>query len=571
MHDLVIRDASVVDGTGRPRFNADIGVDDGRITAVGDIRDDGERTIRADGRIVAPGFVDVHTHYDAQAFWDTTLSPSPLHGVTTVFAGNCGFSIAPIDDASSQYVMRMLARVEGMPLGSLKEGVPWDWHSTADFLDRLDGTLSINTGFMVGHSALRRVIMGHEATERHATRLEVDSMMSLLRQGLSAGAIGFSSSWAESHKDGEGSPVPSRLADAHELVALAAVCREFHGTSLEFLPGLPTDAFSDEISELMIQMSGVAKRPLNWNLMTVSADTLDHWLAKLDVGTRAGERGAKVVGLCIPRLDSSRLSFGNGFGLDLLPGWTVAMTTPMEERIRLFRDPAERRRLEMLAATSKSSFGMHRWEAYVIAQTYSPETAQYEGRAVREIAAEEGKGAFDVLCDIAVADGLKTYITPYFKADERRDWEARARIWRDDRALVGGSDAGAHLDMISTYNYTTTLLEFGVRREGLLELEEAVRLLTDAPAQLYGLRDRGRIAKGAWADLVVFDEATVGPRPVRLVDDLPGGSERLTGGAHGIGHVLVAGQEIVRDDQCTEARPGRVLRSGRDTDTPALQ
>ena len=571
MHDLVVRDASVVDGTGRARFHADIAIDDGRIAAVGDIAENGKRTISCDGRIVAPGFIDVHTHYDVQGFWDTTLSPSPLHGVTSVFAGNCGFSVAPLDEDSSDYLMRMLARVEGMPLGSLEKGVPWDWRSTADFLDRLDGTLSINTGFMVGHSTLRRVIMGDEATERRASPLEIDAMKALLRQGLSAGAIGLSSSWAASHKDGDGSPVPSRLADADELIALAAVCGEFDGTSLEFLPGMPNDAFTDEISELMIQMSSVAGRPLNWNLMTVGADTLDHWLAKLDVGTRAAERGAKVVGLCIPKLDSSRLSFGNGFGFDLLPGWTAAMTSPMEERIRLFRDPDERRRLEELAATYKSEYSMHRWELYVIAQTYTPETAQYEGRVVGDIAAEQGKSAFDALCDIALADGLRTYITPYFKPDQRRDWEARAQIWRDDRALVGGSDAGAHLDLIATYNYTTTLLEIGVRREGLLELEEAVRMLTDAPARLYGLRDRGRIAKGAWADLVVFDEDTVGPRPVRLVDDLPGGSERLTGGADGIGHVLVAGQEIVRDGKCTEARPGRVVRSGRDTDTPSLR
>ncbi len=571
MHDLVIRDASVVDGTGRPRFHADVAVDEGRITAVGDVQDGGTSTINADGRIVAPGFVDVHTHYDVQGFWDTTLSPSLYHGVTSVFGGNCGFSVAPLDDDSCEYLMRMLARVEGMPLRSLEQGVPWDWTSTADFLDRLDGTLSVNTGFMVGHSALRRLIMGPEATERRANRVEVEAMKSLLRRGLAAGAIGFSSSWAASHKDGDGRPVPSRSADAEELIMLAAVCGEFAGTSIEFLPGLPNLAFTDEVADLMIQMSSVAGRPLNWNLMIVGADTLDFWLAKLDVGTRALGRGAKVVGLCIPRLDSSRLSFGNGFGLDLLPGWTAAMTSPPEERIRLFSDPHERRRLEALAATADSTFTMHQWDAYVVAQTYSSETARYEGRVVGEVAAEQGKSAFDALCDIAVADGLRTQITPYSKPDERRDWEARAKVWRDDRALVGGSDAGAHLDLISTYNYTTTLLGIGVRREGLLGLEEAVRLLTDAPARLYGLRDRGRIEEGAWADLVVFDEATVAPRPVRLVDDLPGGSERLTGGADGIGHVFVSGQEIVRDGQCTDARPGRVLRSGRDTDTPSLR
>ena len=291
MLDLIIRNGVVVDGTGSARTRADVGISEGRIVAVGDIDDSATRTIDADGRIVSPGFVDVHTHLDAQAFWDPDLSPSPLHGVTSVFSGNCGFTIAPLDPAAGEYLMPMLAKVEGMPLQSLREGVPWNWSSTADYLDALDGTLVINAGFMVGHSAMRRVVMGEAANERVATAAELDAMCTLLRAGLAAGGMGFSTTTSDTHNDAAGAPVPSRLADRRELLTLAAACGEFEGTSLELLPRGATELgpFADDVAELMVAMSVAAQRPLNWNVISPTSGNIDSCMAKLQVGDRAAQ------------------------------------------------------------------------------------------------------------------------------------------------------------------------------------------------------------------------------------------------------------------------------------------
>jgi N-acyl-D-aspartate/D-glutamate deacylase len=569
MLDILVKGGEVVDGTGAPPRRADVGIRDGRVVAVGATDEPARRVIEAEGRVVAPGFIDVHTHLDAQAFWDPTLSPSPLHGVTTVIGGNCGFTIAPLKADQASYLMRMLARVEGMPLESLEAGVPWDWKTTAEFFDRLDGTLAVNAGFMVGHSAIRRVVMGEAGTERTATDEETASMVALLRDGLAAGGLGFSSTWANTHSDAEGRPVPSRHASAGELIALAEVCRDFPGTSLEFLP-VAIGSFSDEIVDLMSTMSVRAARPLNWNVISVTAGTLPKWLDKLDAGTYARQRGGKVIGLTIPMDPPVFYSFRTGFVLDTLPGWDKVMPLPPQEKLRILRDPAERRRLNELAQQPNPSRETANWGQRIISQTFTPQTKRYQGRVVADIAAEEGKEPFDALLDIVCADELRTTFTKLVVADSDEDWAARLRVWRDPRAVVGASDAGAHLDFLGTFNYTTVLLQKAVRERQLLPIEEAVHLLTDVPAQLYGLRDRGRLAEGAHADVIVFDPATVGTEPLSTRFDLPAGAGRLYAAATGVDHVLVNGVEIATGGEFTEDRPGTLMRAGRDTFTPSL-
>jgi N-acyl-D-aspartate/D-glutamate deacylase len=569
MLDVVIEGGTVVDGTGAPRRRADVGVAGGRIVAVGEVDGRAHQRIDADGRIVAPGFVDVHTHLDAQAFWDPTLGPSPLHGVTTAIGGNCGFTIAPLSADAGDYLMRMLARVEGMPLASLEQGVPWDWTTTAEYLDRLDGTLAINAGFKVGHSALRRVVMGEAANERTATEDELDRMRRLLRDGLAAGGLGFSSTWAETHNDANGDPVPSRFADAHEIVELARLCAEFPGTSLEFLP-VGTGPFGDEVAELMIAMSAAAQRPLNWNVISPSAASLPRWLEKLAVSDRAQERGAKVVGLTMPVDMRARFSFLAGFVLDVFDGWAPVMALPAEEKIKVFSDPEQRRRLKDQAEASRGMSHLSNWHSLVLVETFTPDTKPYAGRLVGDIAAELGKEPFDALVDIALVDGLRTTFTRNVPPPSDEDWAARVQLWRDPRTVIGASDAGAHLDMIAAFRYATGMIEEAVRGQGLLSLEEAVHLLTGAPARLYGLRDRGSISESAHADVIVFDEDTIGSEPVGTRFDLPGGAGRLYAAATGIDRVLVNGTEIVRGGADTGARPGTLLRSGRDTATPTM-
>ena len=342
MHDLVVRNGKIVDGTGGPSFSGDIAVSDGQITAIGDLNERGKVNIDTEGRVVAPGFIDVHTHYDVQGFWDTTLTPSPLHGVTTVFGGNCGFSVAPIDETSSDYMMRTLARVEGMPIESLQAGAPWDWRTTGEFLDRLDGTLAINTGFMVGHTALRRAVMGQDSTRRHATAEEIGLMQGLLRIGIEAGAIGFSSSWSPTHNDSEGLPVPSRHAEPAELIGIVFECFAiFRGLQSNSFQIIPTNHSMAILIELMIQMSLAARSPLNWNVMNANAGNVAHHLERLGAGDEARKRGAKVIGLVITSgTDAPRFSFSSGFVLDQVPGWLPATTGTIDARAAVLADPS---------------------------------------------------------------------------------------------------------------------------------------------------------------------------------------------------------------------------------------
>ncbi|HXC78392.1 MAG TPA: amidohydrolase family protein, partial [Candidatus Acidoferrum sp.] len=495
MLDLVVRNGSIVDGTGASRWHGDLAINDGYIVGVGEVTSRARQAIDAEGMIIAPGFIDIHTHYDVQVFWDTTLSPSPLHGVTTIVGGNCGFSVAPLRDDATQYLMTMLARVEGMPLSALEAAVPWNWRTTAEYLDSLDGRLAVNAGFMVGHSALRRVVMGDAATEREATPDELHAMKRLLADGLVAGGMGFSSTRASSHNDADGVPVPSRHAAEHELVELAAVCREHPGTVLELLPHAGS-AFPEATVKLMAKMSQVAQRPLNWNAIIASARNVDECDAKLSASVYAREHGGRVVALSLPERDTVRLNFTSGFLLDMLPGWERAMALPPDEKRALLRDPQQRLHLYEQAhqrGVMGSGLDLSDWGARTIAETFSPDTKKYEGRLVRDIANEEHKSDFDALVDIVCADGLRTVVAVTFPADSDDDWKARMRILRDPRVVVGASDAGAHLDMAASFNYPTRLLSHGVRRHGALSTEEAVHLLTQVPAQLYGFTERGTL------------------------------------------------------------------------------
>ncbi len=567
--DLVVRNGEVVDGTGRPRRRADVGVAGGRVVEIGSVVDRGRREIDADGLVVAPGFVDVHTHFDAQAFWDPTLSPSPLHGVTTVMAGNCGFTIAPLEPSQAPFLRSMLARVEGMPLASLEAGVPWDWSSTAQYLDRIDSTLSVNAGFMVGHSALRRVVMGDAGSERTASAEEVTAMCDLLRAGLAAGAIGFSTSRSRTHNDAAGNPVPSRLAQSDELVALAEVCGEFAGTSLEYIPDAGP-RLSDEDVEMMGLLSATARRPLNWNLLTVHAGNKDEVSAKLASADHAARRGGRVVPLTMPVNIPIRFCLATGFILDMIPGWEKAMALPVDQKLELLRNRDERSNLERLAAASAGGVGVANFDDKVILEVHNPDLRRYEGRRLTDIAAETGGSAFDALCEVACQDQLRTLFSRAAAAETSEDWKARVEVWRDGRAVIGASDAGAHLDLLATFNYTTLLLAQAVREHQALPLEEAVHYLTEVPADLYGLADRGRLASGSRADIVIFDESTVGSEPIAMRYDLPASAGRLYAGGQGIRNVLVSGEEIVCDGVLTDSRPGVVLRSGRDTITPAM-
>lgn len=563
MFELLIRNARLVDGTGSPERSADLGVIDGRIAEIGKLREPAGRIIDADGQVLAPGFVDIHTHYDAQVFWDPTIGPSCYHGVTTVLAGNCGFSIAPLSKDAAPYLLRMLARVEGMPEASLKAGVPWDWESFAEYLSRLEGRVGVNMGFMCGHSALRRVVMGERALHAEASDDELSAMAALLEESLCAGAMGFSSSASATHNDAEGHPVPSRHANRNELIALAGACRNHPGTILEFLPGV--SAFTDEQMQLMTEMSLAAQRSLNWNALSAAVGNealLEHQLSATDYARRAG---AEVIGLTMSSSPSVRLNFHSGFLLDGIPGWAEVFKMPIRERIELFRDPERRSKFAACADPQKSDFvrSVADWGKYVICDSRNK---ALEGRRIGDLAEREGKSPLDVMLDIAISDELRTVFLVPPRTESEALWKLRSALWRDERTILGATDAGAHLDMIDAFTGTTYLLA-AVREHSVMSLEEGVQKLTQIPANLMGLRDRGVIRKGFRADLVVFDPDTIRPMPTALRNDLPGDEMRLFSEAEGIAHVIVNGCSIIENGAHTGALPGHVLHSGIDTET----
>jgi N-acyl-D-aspartate/D-glutamate deacylase len=564
--DLVIRGGEVIDGTGGARRRADVAIRNGRVVALGAVDEDARRTIDADGLVVTPGFVDIHTHYDAQVLWDPATTPSPFHGVTSVVGGNCGFTIAPVEPTETDYLTRMLARVEGMPLESLLAGVPYDWRSFGEYLDRVDGNLAVNAGFLVGHSALRRVVMGDDAVGSAARPEQVEAMTRLLGESLDAGGLGFSSSQATTHNDGDGNPVPSRSATPDELVALAGEAGRHEGTTLEFIPAV--GGFNEDHLALMASMSRAADRPLNWNVLVPNAARAEMAWQALEASDYAAARGGRVVALTVPDVMRTHLTFKAGFVFDALPGWAKTMALPPDEKMRALADPEERRRLQERATSEEAGMlrGIARWENMTIVEAFAAQNQAFVGRRVGDIAAEQGQEPFDALLDIVLADELRTVLLPPLAGNDDASWLLRRDIWRDGRAVIGASDAGAHLDMLSTFTYSTSMLR-SCRDRHLMELEEAVHLLTDRQARLYGIRDRGRIAEGWFADLVVLDAAQVAPAAVEWRNDLPAGAGRLYAGAVGIEHVLVNGVEIVHGTELTGERPGSLLRSGRDTET----
>jgi N-acyl-D-aspartate/D-glutamate deacylase len=569
MADTLIRGGLVVDGTGSPAESRDVAIRDGVFVPVDDLGPS-PAVIDAAGVVVAPGFVDVHTHYDAQLSWDPTASPSPLHGVTTAIGGNCGFTLAPAGPEHADYLMRMMARVEGMPLAALEAGLPWDWGSFADWRSRLDGRIGINAGFLIGHSAVRRAVMG-EACHEPATAAQIDAMAALVTDACRAGALGFSTSTAPTHNDGDGEPVPSRGATPDELVALSGAIGDVPGTSLECILAGCLNGFTDDEVDLLTRMSLAAGRPLNWNVLGVTSLDPDQHRRQLAASDRAAERGGRVVALTLPHSMRIRLSFLSGFVLDGLPGWRPVMALPVDERLKALADPEVRRRLRDGADSEEAGVlrGLARWENLELIEVFADENQAYEGRRVADAVADRGGDPFDVLCDIVVADQLRTGLRPGGMGEHEADWKLRGEVWRDPRVVVGGSDAGAHLDMMCGAIYSTALLAHGVREFGVISLEEAIRQLTDVPAQLYGLNGRGRIAAGHAADVVIFDLDTVGYREERMRADLPGGAWRLYAEATGVGHVLVNGAPVVVDGAFVGDTPGTLLHSGRDTRTVA--
>jgi N-acyl-D-aspartate/D-glutamate deacylase len=575
--DYLIRGATIVDGSGAPSYVGDIGVKDGKIAAVAkagrpSVTDEAAEIYDATGMVVAPGFIDNHTHYDAQLFWDPMMTPSNVHGVTTVLGGNCGFTLAPIKAADADYIRRMMQKVEGMPLEALETGVPWGWETFADYLDAVERSgLAVNAGFLVGHCAIRRYVMGAEATDREATDDEIKQIVALLHESIEAGGLGLSTTLSNTHSDGDGKPVASRAAGKDELLALCAAVGEHDGTFLEgIVPGC-LDKFNDEEIELLAQMSAAAKRSLNWNLLTIDSREPDRIPRQLEASSRARELGGRVIALTMPVLVPMNMSLRNFCGLWLIPGWGEVLNRPVADRIEKLRDPEVRAHL-VERANSKEAGVFRRlgnFGRYVIGDTYTAANEGLKGRAVKDIAAERGADPFDTLVDICINDELRTILWPMPTDSDPDTWALREQAWQEDDIMLGGSDAGAHLDRMAGAPFPTRFIGDMIRGRKLMSLERAVQKLTGDQADVFGLKDRGYLREGFNADIVVFDPQEIASEDASLVADLPGGAPRLTAGSRGVRRVLVNGVETIRDGVATGAKPGALLRSGRDTVTVA--
>ncbi|MEV7064957.1 D-aminoacylase [Streptomyces collinus] len=572
MLDHVIKGATVVDGSGAPGFIADVGIRDGRISVVGTVTEEARSVEDATGLVLTPGFVDPHTHYDAQLFWDPYATPSLNHGVTTVAGGNCGFTLAPLHPdrpEDADYTRRMMSRVEGMALVALEEGAPWNWHSFGEYLDALEGRIAVNAGFMVGHCALRRYVMGPDAVGGQPSQEQLAAMVRLLREAMDAGAWGLSTTQSSSHSDGDGQPVASRHAQPAELLALSRAVGECEGTQIEAIVAGCLDQFSDAEIDLFVEMSAVAGRPLNWNVLTIDAAVPERVPRQLLASEQARKAGGRVVALTMPILTPMNMSLGTFCALNLIPGWGPVLGLPVPERIEKLRDPDVR--TELLRRARSKEAGVFRrlsnFGRYVIGDTYSEANAGLTGRVVNDIAEERGQEPFACLVEICANDGLRTVLWPMPTDNDPASWALRAETWQHEDVLLGGSDAGAHLDRMCGAPYTTRFLGDCLRGRKLVGLEQAVKMLTDDPARLFGLRERGQVREGWHADLVLLDPERIDAGPATLVHDLPGDSPRLDSRALGVRAVWVNGVEAIRDDAVTGAVPGRVLRSGRDTET----
>ena len=569
MLDKVIRGGTVVDGTGSPSRVADIGIKDGRIVAIGVVEQDAAEVIDATGCIVTPGFVDPHTHYDAQLLWDPTASPSSVHGVTTIIGGNCGFTLAPLIPGDADYLRKMMSKVEGMPLAALENGTDWSWETFAEYLGRLEGNISVNAGFLVGHCAIRRYVMGPAAVGAEASIEHIAGMRTELAKSIQSGALGFSFTNSTSHSDGDGEPVASRWATHDELIALCEEVGLHEGTTLEgIVPGC-LDRFADDEIELLGLMSAAANRPMNWNVLTVDSREADRVPRQISAYDRSIELGGKVVALTMPVQVPMNMSFSSFCGLWLLPGWQQILGVPVAERIQRLQDPDTR--VRMLENSLSQAAGVFRrladWGDYVIGDTYSAANEGLMGRVVRDVANERGMSSFGTLLDIVIADELKTILWPTPQDDDAESWRMRAELWQDGRAMIGGSDAGAHLDRMCGAPYPTRWLADCIRGRKLVPVEFAVKMMTSQPAKLFGLVDRGELREGACADVVVFNPDEIGSEDAMLVTDLPGNSSRLTAGSFGVKRVLVNGVTIVENGVANGAVPGTVLKSGKDTYT----
>jgi N-acyl-D-amino-acid deacylase len=556
-YDLVIRNGMVVDGSGFSRYRADVAVTGGRIAEIGRIRGAARETIDAEGLFVAPGIIDLHTHYDVQPFWDRLCTSSVWHGVTTVLTGNCGLTLAPLRPEHRETMLATFCCVEDLPVSSLGAVLPWTWHSFDEFLTAIDIGLGVNFMPLVGHNPLRLSVMGGEAWDRAATPGEIAAMQGLLRAALEEGAWGWSTTNSPTHAGPQGQPVPTRLATDEERIALGRTLGEYNRGVIEILPpgaGQPGETDQRHLLDVA-QASG---RPVFFLGFDASAR------GYVEESTR---QGAQLYNLLRVIPFNPRFSLKKTTYFANLDVWDVIMAAPLDERMALLTNPVKRAELRE-AATQRQRrrpgvLGRFiKWDSIIVSRVALEGHRPLEGRTIADLAQDTGKHVADVMLDLAVAEKLET---EFFLQSRSPAVDVElADYVKTGHAIPSQTDAGAHLNTnFCTAGESSYVLGEWVRERQLLTLEDAIRRYTFQPARIMGLSDRGLVREGMVADLMVFDAARINVREDEITLDGPGGSPRRVQRAEGVEHVIVGGKPVLEHGQHTGALPGRVLRAPR--------
>jgi N-acyl-D-amino-acid deacylase len=562
-YDLVIKNGTVVDGTGLPRYRADVGVRHGRIVTIGRIRERAREVIDAEGQVVAPGFIDGHTHMDAQIFWDPLGTSSCWHGITSVVMGNCGFTLAPCAKENKHLVVRNLQRAEDIPPAAMEAGIQWRWTTYPEFLDCLD-TLpkGINYAGYVGHSAVRTYVMGERAFEhKAATEDDLKAMEREVRDAIRAGAVGFTTSRSPAHETPEGRYVASRMAPWDEVRRLVGVMGELNAGLFEIagegVDRAPNDPGLRDYHVRLRDLAVESGRPVTFGVFS-RRDAPDVWRKYLALLDETAAAGGRMFAQVHSRSLSALLSFKTQTPFDHLPVWKDVRTLPSAEQRRQLRDPEMRRRL---IAASGESDGRRPLGTEAKLADYDRllvfDTVEGPHRTIAEVARERGQHPAETMIDLALAKDLDFF---FLQPVANEDQDYALEIMRHPRAVVTFSDSGAHVSQLMDSSLQTHLFSHWVRRKQAFTLEQAVRMLTLVPATLWGFADRGLVREGMAADFVVFDPATIAAEMPEVVDDLPAGARRLVQRTRGIAATIVNGEVLLRDGKHTGALPGRLLR-----------
>jgi len=555
-YDILIRNGALIDGTGSPMRRADIGIAAGKIAEIGQLTEGAHQTVNADGLVVSPGFIDPHTHYDAQICWDGATTPSSWHGVTTVVMGNCGVGIAPCRPAAREIAMRDLVNVEAIPFEVLNAGITWDWETFPQYLDAAAKRKpALNLAFLAPLTPFRHYVMGEESMERSATPGETQQIKSLLGEAMDAGAFGFSSPLLNQHMGYGGRPLACRNASREELKAYCNALRERGKGSIEIAMTKQIGVMDDAELELLDFMLAESERPITFIAMFDRDDISEAVRTSLRKSAPMIARGARPQTSPLPL--TREVNMRNPFSFAGFPSWKrVFEDKSKAAQAAVYQDAAFRNKFR---EELKNPIGFGNWGRITVHEVKNPKLKQFEGKTVAELAAEQGKDGVDAFLDLTLADDLENEFT--MKSFNSRE-DRMAEILNNKDMLLGLGDGGAHLDMLCDSGYPTYVLGTWVRERKVLTLEEAVRRMTSDPADFFGIRNRGRIAPGMAADLVIFDPATVGSggRPERLYD-LPGGAKRMVMRSRGGEMTLVNGEVTWEKGALTGASAGRVLRS----------